>query len=102
MFIHHVFFWLKKPESLDDRAQLVRGLESLRAIPGILQQHIGMPADTDRPVIDRSYSVSWLLVFKDADDEAVYQDHPIHHAFVDQNKHLWEKVTEYDSVSFEM
>lgn len=99
MFLHHVFFWLNDPQSEADRDELIMGLQSLRAVPGILQAHIGVPANTHRSVIDRSYSVSWLLIFADAEDEAVYQDHPIHHAFVNKCKHLWKEVKVYDSIN---
>lgn len=81
-----------------DKAALRAGLESLTTIEGIQQWHIGTPAATDRPVIERGYTFSWLLIFKNAEDEATYQTHPVHHAFVEQCKHLWEKVVVYDAV----
>jgi Stress responsive A/B Barrel Domain len=96
MFVHHVFFTLKNAGSAADRAELIAGLETLRPISTIRTIHIGQPADTDRPVIDRSYDVSWLLIFDDAEGEAVYQVHPLHEAFVEKCKHLWAKVVVYD------
>jgi hypothetical protein len=39
--------------------------------------HIGVPAATNRDVIDSSYSVSWMLVFDNLEDEEVYQNHPV-------------------------
>ena len=32
MFIHHVYFWLKNPESKEDFAKLVKGLEALSKV----------------------------------------------------------------------
>jgi hypothetical protein len=96
-FVHHVFFWLKNPDSPEDLAALEAGLKSLTAIPEILQYHIGTPASTNRTVIERSYSVSWLCIFENLETEEIYQDHDIHHAFVANCMHLWEKVIVYDS-----
>jgi hypothetical protein len=98
MFVHHVYFWLKNPGSQEDKAKLVEGLQKLTAVETIETFHIGQPADTDREVIDRSYAVSWLLVFRNKADQDVYQVHPLHLKFVEECAHLWEKVIVYDSV----
>lgn len=98
LFVHHVFFWLKNPGNQVDKAALIKGLEELTTLPTIKTYHIGTPAPTDRAVIDSSYSVSWLLIFDSIEDEASYQNDPIHHAFVDKCKHLWARVVVYDSI----
>lgn len=98
MFIHHVYFWLKNPTSKEDKQALIEGLKKLTKVTTIKMFHIGEPADTNRDVIDRSYSVSWMLIFDDKDAEERYQVDPIHLNFVDTCKHLWEKVVVYDSV----
>jgi hypothetical protein len=99
MFVHHVFFWLENPENEADKAALVNGLQVLRTVPGLLQSHIGAPAPADRDVIDSSYSISWLTVFAAQEDEVIYQNHPIHLAFVNNCKHLWKRVLVYDSIN---
>lgn len=99
VFIHHVFFWLKNPESLADRDKLVAGLLKLSAVKTIHSFHIGKPADTNREVIERGYAISWLLHFENADDQASYQTDPIHLKFVEDCSHLWSKVIVYDSVN---
>ena len=98
MFIHHVYFWLKNPSSDEDRQKLIEGLEKLSKVKTIKMFHLGKPADTNRDVIDTSYSVSWLLVFDDKASEESYQVDPIHLNFVETCKHLWQKVVVYDSV----
>jgi len=98
MFIHHVYFWLKNPESGTDLEQLKKGLQSLTVIETIGMYQIGAPATTSRDVIDRSYSVSWFLMFDNLEDEEVYQHHPLHKKFVEDCSHLWSKVVVYDSV----
>lgn len=98
MFLHHVYFWLKNPSSEDDRQKLIEGLEKLSKVQTIKMFHIGKPADTNRDVIDSSYSISWLLIFDDKAAEESYQVDPIHLNFVETCKHLWDKVVVYDSV----
>ena len=98
MFIHHVYFWLKNPENKEDFQKLVKGLEALAKVNTIKMFHIGKPADTNREVIDRSYAVSWMLVFDNAADQASYQTDPIHLKFIADCSMLWSKVVVYDSV----
>jgi hypothetical protein len=98
VFVHHVYFWLKNPGSATDRAKLVEGLTMLTEIPVLKKWHIGVPADTHREVVDRSYAISWLTIFKDKAAEEVYQVHPVHQKFVEEYAHLWNKVVVYDSV----
>lgn len=95
--VHHVFFWLKNPGAAADRAQLIAGLETLRAIPVIRTLLIGTPAPTEnRDVVDASYDVSELMYFDNAADQKTYQDHEIHQAFVKNCSHLWQRVVVYD------
>ena len=96
-FIHHVFFWLKNPDSEDDRAALIAGLRKLAQARTIRTHHIGAPATTSRDVIERSYAVSWLLTFDNKADQDAYQIDPVHLAFVNQCSPLWERVIVYDS-----
>lgn len=96
-FIHHVYFWLKNPSSEADRNKLIEGLTALSKVPTIRFHHVGLPASTNRSVIERSYSVSWMLFFDNLEEEEVYQKHPIHLKFVEDYSHLWEKVIVYDS-----
>ena len=98
LFIHHVYFWLNNPGSMADRDELIEGLKKLSAAATIQSFHIGLPATTNRDVIDTSYSVSWLLLFKNKEDQDSYQVDPIHLNFVATCKHLWSKVVVYDSV----
>jgi hypothetical protein len=96
-FVHHVHFWLKNKE---DKAKLIEGLETLIPIPHIRTIHIGIPADTHREVVDRSYDVSLLILFDDQAAQEAYQDDPVHLAFVeDFVKPLDVKVVVQDSVN---
>lgn len=97
MFVHVVNFWLKPGLSEADIKKFEEGVQSLSAIESLVMFNVGKPAVTDRPVIDRSYSYCELTVFNDAAGHDIYQQHPIHLAFVENCKHLWEKVWIYDS-----
>ncbi|MDI9865760.1 Dabb family protein [Flectobacillus longus] len=97
IFIHHVYFWLKNPSSEADKNKLIEGLTGLSKVPTIRFHHIGTPASTNRSVIERGYSVSWMLFFDNLEEEEIYQKHPIHLKFVEDYSHLWEKVIVYDS-----
>ena len=98
MFVHHVYFWLNNPESKEDLKALIQGLRDLSKVKNIKMFHIGVPADTNRDVIERTYAVSWLLVFENKEEEEKYQVDPVHLNFIDKCKHLWKKVIVYDSV----
>jgi Stress responsive A/B Barrel Domain len=98
IFIHHVFFWLKEPGNPLYKKQLLQGLQQLSKVSTIQSFHIGQPANTNRSVVDTTYSISWLLTFNTAADQDSYQTDPIHLNFIKQCGHLWDKVVVYDSV----
>lgn len=96
---HHVFFWLKNPDSKEDLNKLIEGLRTLEKIESVRKIHIGVPASTEkREVVDNSYSASELIFFDDVAGQDIYQVHPIHKKFVDNYSHLWKKVIVYDSI----
>ncbi len=96
--VHHVFFWLKNPESITDRDKLIEGVRTLGKIESIRKLHIGVPASTEkREVVDNSWHVSEIMFFDDEAGQKIYQDHPIHQAFVKNYSHLWSKVIVYDA-----
>lgn len=97
--VHHVFFWLKNPNSKEDQQKLIEGLRTLSKIESIKKLHIGIPAATEkRAVVDNSYQVSELMFFDDLEGQNAYQVHPLHKKFAEEYSHLWEKVLVYDSI----
>jgi len=99
VLVHHVFFWLKNPDSKEDLAKLLAGLQTLRKIETIKHIHIGVPASTEkRDVVDNSYHASELMFFDDLAGQKTYQDHAIHQKFIADCSHLWEKVVVYDCI----
>jgi hypothetical protein len=98
--IHHVFFWLKNPDSKEDLAKLLAGLKTLTRIETVRGAHFGVPASTEkREVVDNSFSASEVLFFDDVAGQKIYQDHPVHKQFVADCSHLWEKVVVYDAIA---
>lgn len=97
-FIHHVFFTLKRPGNIEDRAKLIAALKKLAATPTIRSYQIGQHAGTTRDVVQRGYDLSWTLTFDSPADQEAYQDHPIHLDFVRDNAALWSKVVVFDTV----
>jgi hypothetical protein len=96
-FVHHVHFWLKNKT---DKDKLIEGLNTLKPIAHIRDIHIGVPADTNRDVIDRSYDVSLLLLFSTPEAQAAYQIDPTHIVFAEEYaKPLCSKVVVSDSVN---
>ncbi|MBK9391918.1 MAG: Dabb family protein [Bacteroidetes bacterium] len=98
LFIHHVFFWLKDPSNQEARARFEKAARELVTVETIVDHHIGVPASTNRDVIDTSYTYSVLTTYKNKEDQDIYQTHPKHLKFIADCQELWEKVVVYDSV----
>ena len=98
-FVHVVNFWLKKGLTPDQILQFEKGASSLGTISTVNFSHLGRPAPTDRPVIDRSYDYCLVCRFNDQDGHDAYQEDPIHDRFRETCSSLWDRVLIYDSVS---
>ncbi len=97
MFVHSVYFWLKADLPAADREQFLSDLKALEQIESLRFFSIGTPADTNRPIIDRSYSYALITAFDDQAGHDAYQVHPVHDRFR-RNAHCWEKIVIYDAV----
>ncbi len=97
--MHHVFFWLKEPTNQAHRKQFEKAMNNLRKVETIKMSHVGIPAATEeRGVVESSYTYSYMVMFDTLEDQLIYQKHPIHLKFVEENSDLWNKVIVYDSV----
>jgi hypothetical protein len=96
-FVHVVNFWLKKDLTEAQRQQFAEGVRALEAIKTLEFFHVGTPASTDRPVIDRSYDYCLLCIFKSKADHDAYQVDPIHDHFRETCGPLSQKTLIYDS-----
>lgn len=96
-FVHYVRFWLKNKA---DKEKLIEGLYTLLPITHIRDIHIGVPAETFRTVVDRSYDVSLLILFDTPEAQEAYQSDPTHVYFADNYAaKLCEKVVVCDNVN---
>lgn len=97
MLVHSVYFYLKPEVTAEDKANLIRGLESLKTIGDAEAVHVGCPAAVpDRPVLDKTYAAGLVVLFKDIAAHDAYQIHPLHKDFLAKHKHLWTRVQVYD------
>ena len=97
-FFHVVFFWL-----INDSKEVSKKFEQelrqfIDRVDEIKTSHIGTPADTDRDVIDNTWSYSLVLSFDSKKEHDIYQDHQLHKQFIENASSLWKKVLVYDSV----
>ncbi len=97
-FLHMVFFWLKNDEEKTKKAFLAELRKFIDHADMIRSQHIGTPAETDREVIDNTYSFSLILSFDSKKEHDEYQEHQLHKDFITNASSLWEKVQVYDSI----
>lgn len=99
-FIHSVYFWLKNPESQADRAAFEKSLKKfINSSKVIISKHIGVPASTNREVIDNTYTYSLIISFKNKEMHDKYQEEDVHKTFIEESQNLWQKVLIYDSES---
>ncbi len=99
MFIHSVYFWLKDDLTAQQVDAFHEGIASLTTIGTVKDAHTGVPAPTDRPIIDQSYSQALILVFENQADHDSYQDHAVHEAFRQTCGDFWHKIVIYDTVT---
>ena len=95
-FLHLVYFYLKDNGDAEALAQGCR--KHLTNIPGVLRLEVGTPAGTPRDVVDNSYGVALMVEFADQAGHDVYQDHPDHVRFIEENKQYWSSVKVFDSI----
>ena len=98
MLIHTVIFWLKKDLPDEDLTYFKDELGSLEKISNVEQMFIGRPSATaQRPVMEDSYDFCLTVALKDLAAHNVYQEDPLHLAFIENCSHMWERVKIYDA-----
>jgi hypothetical protein len=97
MFVHTVYFWLHPGTPDAAREQLIEHCRTLLTqVPTVRQLWAGPPAGTPRDVVDNSYACGLTVLFDDRAGHDVYQDHPLHHGFIERNRQHWARVQVYD------
>jgi hypothetical protein len=97
MFSHIVVFWTDPAQPLAADELIAGANKYLKAIPGLLQFHVGKMSPSPRPVVDQSYQVALNMIFESKHAEHEYQSHPQHVEFVEKHvRRLMKKVVIYD------
>ncbi len=99
MHIHNVYFWLQEDVEGEARQTFEEGLKSLTHDPAVNSGYFGVPAGTDRDVVDNTYSYGLFLVFDDIAAHDRYQVGAVHQQFVQEHSTKWKKVLVYDVIS---
>jgi len=93
-----VFFWLIN-DTPEVKSNFLRELKDfVGKVEEIKKVHIGPPANTNREVIDNTWSYNLVVTFDSKKEHDIYQDHPAHKKFIENASSLWEKVLVYDSI----
>ena len=100
-FFHMVYFWLINESPEVEKKFLKELKDFVSQVKEIKKVHIGPPADTDRDVIDNTYSFSLVVTFDSKKEHDIYQAHEAHHKFIENASSLWKKVLVYDSVKLD-
>jgi len=96
--IHNVYFWYKADADPAEILDFENELKKLGKIKSIQNYYLGKPAKTAvRGPVDHTYNIAINVIFKTIEDHDAYQVDPIHLAFIEKCKHLWEKVVVYDN-----
>lgn len=68
--------------------------------PNVESCRVGVPAGTDRPVVDNSFDAQLVCVFASQDKHDAYQSpsDEVHTAFIEGFKDCWTRVLIYDSL----
>jgi endonuclease IV len=96
MHVHNVYFWLKQDLDSQAIATFEQGLEALAKDPAIKSGYYGNPANTEREVVENSYTYGLVFVFDDLAAHDRYQAGKVHLKFVEDHLSKWERVVVYD------
>ncbi|NJB36315.1 Dabb family protein [Croceivirga sp. JEA036] len=97
-FAHVVYFWFKEPDNTADKAKFEASLKKFMASSKYAKtQYIGTAPKAVRDVVDDSFTYNLIATFASAEDQQKYQEEAAHLVFIEECKHMWEKVIVYDS-----
>jgi hypothetical protein len=75
---HVVICWLKEPNNLQGQRQIIRASEGFRMLPGVEDVVVGKALPSTRPVVDSSYDVSIVMIFRNQAALEAYESSPQH------------------------
>ena len=95
---HIVIVWLRRPGNPDDIAKLVATSKELqRALPVMQGMSYGRPLPSERPAVDDTFDLAFVMRFANRNDLAAYENSAIHrHAAKEALRPLSRKIVIYD------
>jgi|UniRef100_UPI0037840582 hypothetical protein len=95
---HIVLVWLKRPGNAADRATLIACAKRFQAeIKEIQHLSVGPAVPSERPIVDDSFDVGFVMRFASKADMDAYERHPVHQKAVKETlMPLAKKVQVYD------
>lgn len=76
--IHVVLCWLNEPGDQHGITTLLKTSSELAEIPGLLEIRAGTSISSDRPIVDSSFDVAFVMVFSSKSTMQEYLSHPKH------------------------
>jgi hypothetical protein len=99
MLAHNVYFALKDATEAAKKKLLLACKKHLSGHPGEVFFASGtLAAELDRSVNDRDFDVSLHIFFDSRESHDKYQDAPLHHQFIKENRDNWKKVRVFDAI----
>ena len=95
---HIVLVWLKRPGNAADRATLIATAKKFQAeIKEIQHLSVGTAVPSERPIVDDSFDVGFVMRFASKADMDAYEKHPVHQKAVKETLlPIAKKVQVYD------
>jgi hypothetical protein len=93
---HVVLVWLKRPGNEDDKQTLINKSRELRAIPGIRFLDSGTALPSERPIVDDSFDIAFVIRFDSPAALKAYAVHPVHVKARDELLRLSRRILVYD------
>ncbi|WP_395715792.1 Dabb family protein [Prosthecobacter sp.] len=95
---HIVLVWLKRPGNAADRATLIATARKFQAeIKEIQHLSVGTTVASERPIVDDSFDVGFVMRFASKADMDAYEKHPVHQKAVKETLlPIAKKVQVYD------
>ncbi len=98
MLAHNVYFTLKDSSEASIQNLVTACKTYLSSHPGVVFFACGtLEKELNRPVNVVDFHVALHLVFESKEAHDVYQDAPLHHKFVEENRDGWASVRVFDS-----
>lgn len=93
---HVVLVWLKRPGNEEDKQALMELGRHLRAIPGIRFLDSGTALPSERPTVDDSFDIGYVMRFDSPAALEAYAIHPVHVKAKDELVRLSSRILVYD------